>query len=334
MDRDDSMLNQTLKIKDLDIKNRVVMPPMCMYSAAEDGIATDFHVVHYATRAYGGVGLIIQEATAVEPEGRITVNDLGIWDDEHIKDLKRIVDNVHEAGAKMGIQIAHAGRKANLPKAYAPSAVAYEGYEVPTEMTLSDIDRVIDKFRQGAKRARLIGYDLIELHAAHGYLINEFLSPLSNKRTDKYKDGALFLEDIVKATREEWPMDKPLCVRITAEEYMEEGLHPEDLAEMINRVKGLGVDLVDVSSGGNYRVRIKLFSGYQLGFAETIKKETRLPVIGGGLIEDVASAEQAVQDGQCDMVYLGRLLLRDPYVVINNLDIPYPKPYVRGQKKK
>ncbi len=328
------MLEQTIKINQLHIKNRVVMPPMCMYSAADDGIATDFHVVHYATRAYGGVGLIIQEATAVEPEGRITVNDLGIWDDEHIKDLKRIVDNVHEAGAWMGIQIAHAGRKANVPKAYAPSAVAYEGYEVPTEMTLDDIIRVIDKFRQAAKRARIAGYDLIELHAAHGYLIHEFLSPLSNKRKDKYKDGVLFLEDIVKATREEWPMNKPLCIRVTAEEYVDEGLHPKDLAKMINSVKHLGVDLVDVSSGGNYRVGIKLFSGYQLGFAETIKKETGLPVIGGGLIEDIPSAEKAIKDGKCDMVYLGRLLLRNPYVVINNLDVPYPKPYVRGQKKK
>ncbi len=327
------MIEKRIKINNLNISNRVVMPPMCMYSAGDDGIATDFHVLHYTTRAIGGVGLLIQEATAVEPEGRITVNDLGIWDDGQIENLKSIVDHVHQYGTKMGIQLAHAGRKAQLPKAYAPSRIAYEGYEMPTEMTKDDIHRVIHKFKLAARRARLAGYDLVEVHAAHGYLINEFLSPLSNKRTDEYKDGTLFLEQVLKAVREEWPIEKPLCVRVTAEEYMDEGLHPHDLARIINRVKGLGVDLVDVSSGGNYKVTIKLFSGYQLGFAETIRKETGLPVIGGGLIEDIDTAEAAIHSGKCDMVYLGRLLLRDPYFVINQMDVEYPKPYIRGKKK-
>ncbi len=327
------MLEKSIDINQLQLKNRIVMAPMCMYSAAEDGIATDFHVVHYATRAIGGVGLIIQEATAVEQEGRITVNDLGIWNDEHIANLKKIVDHVHQYDAKIGIQLAHAGRKAQLPKAYAPSAIEYEGYDKPTEMTLDDIHRVINKFKDAAKRARIIGYDMIEIHAAHGYLINEFLSPLSNKRTDKYKDGVLFLEEVIKAVRSEWPLDKALCIRVTAEEYMEDGLHPNDLAFMMNQVKHLGVDLVDVSSGGNYKVHINLFSGYQLGYAEVIRRETGLPVIGGGLIEDLTSAENAISEGKCDMVFFGRLLLRDPYVVINHLDVAYPKQYIRGQKK-
>ncbi len=327
------MIEQPISIKHLHIKNRVVMPPMCMYSAGEDGMANQFHVIHYATRAMGGVGLIIQEATAVEPEGRITINDLGIWSDDHVQGLKRIVDQVHAYDAIIGIQLAHAGRKAQLPKAYAPSALAYEGYETPVEMTLDDIHRVINKFQQAARRARLAGYDLIELHAAHGYLMNEFLSPLSNHRTDEYKDGKLFLKQVIEAVRKEWPMDKPLCLRVTAEEYMDEGLHPKDLAQIINEYKDLGIDIVDVSSGGNYRVKIKPYVGYQLGFAEIIKKTTGLPVMGGGLIEDLDTADKAIKAGQCDMVYVGRLLLRDPYVAINHLDMPYPKPYIRGQKK-
>lgn len=327
------MIEQPISIKHLHIKNRVVMPPMCMYSAGEDGMANQFHVIHYATRAMGGVGLIIQEATAVEPEGRITINDLGIWSDDHVQGLKRIVDQVHAYDAIIGIQLAHAGRKAQLPKAYAPSALAYEGYEIPVEMTIDDIHRVIHKFQQAARRARLAGYDLIELHAAHGYLMNEFLSPLSNHRTDEYKDGKLFLKQVIEAVRKEWPMDKPLCLRVTAEEYMDEGLHPKDLAQIINEYKDLGIDIVDVSSGGNYRVKIKPYVGYQLGFAEIIKKTTGLPVMGGGLIEDLDTADKAIKAGQCDMVYVGRLLLRDPYVAINHLDMPYPKPYIRGQKK-
>ena len=327
------MINDRITIKNMILNNRVVMPPMCMYRAKEDGIATDFHVVHYATRAIGGVGLIIQEATAVEPEGRITINDLGIWHDDHIAMLKQIVKNVHSYGSKMGIQLAHAGRKAQLPKAYAPSAIAYEGYDIPSAMSLDDINRVIKKFKQAAKRAYEIGYDLIEIHAAHGYLINEFLSPLSNQRDDQYKDGVLFLEAIIKAVRSEWPNDRPLCVRVTAEEYVKEGLHPIDLARIINRVKHYGVDVIDVSSGGNYRVHMDVFPGYQLGFAQLIKEKTCLPVIGGGLIEDIQTAKNAIEDAQCDMVYLGRLLLRDPYFVINHLDVVYPKPYIRGQKK-
>ena len=290
------VLTKPIKIKSLNIKNRIVMPPMCMYSAKEDGIANAFHEVHYATRAYGGVGLIIQEATAVEPEGRITINDLGIWSDEHIAPLSKVVSLVHHAGAKMGIQLAHAGRKAQLPKAFAPSSIAFEGYEVPTEMTLADIDRVIHQFKHAAKRANLIGYDLVEIHGAHGYLINEFLSPLTNQRTDQYKDGGLFLEQVIKAVRSEWPIEKPLCIRVTAEEYVEGGLHPESLVKIINRVKDLGVDLIDVSSGGNFKANINLFAGYQLGFAKTIKEGTNLPVIGGGLIEDLKFAQKAIEN--------------------------------------
>lgn len=328
------MITTDFKIKDLHIKNRVVMAPMCMYSAKEDGMANAFHVIHYATRAYGGVGLIIEEATAVVPEGRITLNDLGIWSDNHMPELKRIVDAVHKAGAKMGIQLAHAGRKAKVPQAYAPSSIAFEGYDVPTAMTIDDIKYVVHQFKEAAKRAYDIGYDMIEIHAAHGYLINEFLSPLTNHRTDRYQDGVLFLEEIILSVREVWPAEKPLCIRVTAEEYVENGLHPIDLVHIINRVKHLGIDLVDVSSGGNIKTDINVYPGYQLPFAEIIRRETRLPVIGGGLIEELAFGNQAIIDQKCDMIYLGRLLLREPYAVMNQLEVPYLQAYSRGQKKK
>ena len=326
------MIEQAIKIKQLQLKNRVVMAPMCMYEADEDGMVKDFHVVHYATRAIGGVGLIIQEATAVEPFGRITSHDLGIWDDKHLEGLKKIVRHVHQFGAQIGIQLAHAGRKARQPKAYAPSHIAYDGYDKPIQMTQDDINRVIQCFQDATRRAHLAGYDFIEIHAAHGYLIHEFLSPLSNHRQDRYQDGVLFLKEIIEAIQKEWPSDKALGIRISAEEYVNDGLHPKDLAHIINRVKGLGIDVINVSSGGNINVNINAYPGYQLAFAETIKKETGLIVMGGGLIEDLKSADQAIQNKQCDMVYLGRLLLRDPYVVINQLEVDYPKAYQRGKK--
>ncbi len=332
------MLFEPFKMKELTIKNRVVMPPMCMYSAKEDGIANDFHFGHYLARAIGGVGLIIQEATAVCPDGRITKQDLGIWSDDHLPGLTKIASIIHQYQAIAGIQINHAGRKAKVDQPLAPSALMYGGeYKLPKEMTIKEIDEVIEAFKQAAKRADQAGYDLLEIHGAHGYLIFQFLSPLSNQRTDEYKDGVLFLEKVIKAIQTVWPKEKILALRVSAEEYVSEGIHPETISEAINRVKHLGLDLIDVSSGGNVLVKIPAYPGYQLAFAKTIKKLTGLPTIGGGLITGLELAEHAVSSGACDFVYMGRVLLREPYLVINhakelNVEITYPEPYIRGKK--
>lgn len=332
------MLLTPLKIKNITLKNRVVMPPMCIYQADEKGFANDFHLVHYGSRAIGGVGLIIQEATAVLPNGVITKNDLGIWNDNHIKDLKRVVDVIHQNGSVAGIQISHAGRKAKIANPIGPSPLAYStDYNVPREMSIADINEVIEAFRQAARRADKAGYDMLEIHGAHGYLIFQFLSPLSNQRTDKYKNGKLFLKEIVKAVVSQWPKEKILGLRISATEYVQKGVTPEIIAEAINFVKDLGIDIIDVSSGGNIPVKINSYPGYQLDLAKKIKELTGLLVMGGGLITDLKLANYAVETNKCDLIYFGRLLLREPYFVINNAkdigaEIDYPKPYLRGQK--
>ncbi|MFH0767841.1 MAG: NADH:flavin oxidoreductase/NADH oxidase [Bacillota bacterium] len=332
------MLFDPIKIKDLEIKNRAVMPPMCMYSANEEGIVNDFHLVHYGSRAIGGVGLIIQEATAVLPDGRITVNDLGIWNDEHVKGLKRIVDVIHMNGAVAGIQINHAGRKAKVDYPVGPSAITYGGdYKTPKEMTKEDIKEVVEAFREAARRANEAGYDLLEVHGAHGYLIFQFLSPLSNLRDDEYKDGKVFLREVMKAVTSQWPKGKVLALRVSAFEYVEGGVTPKSISEAINYVKDLGLDIIDVSSGGNVSFKIKAYPGYQLDLAKQVKDLTGLPVIGGGLISDLVLATHAIESGRCDMVYFGRVLLREPYLFLNHAsdlgyDIKFPDPYIRGKK--
>jgi NADPH2 dehydrogenase len=334
-----SMLFESYQIKNMKLKNRVVMPPMCMYSADTLGFANDFHYVHYASRAIGGVGLIIQEATGILPNGRISENDLGIWSDDHIPGLKKIVDLIHANGSVAGIQVNHAGRKAKVNgKIFAPSALGYSNdYEMPHEMTKKDIKDVIKAFAESARRADQAGYDLLELHGAHGYLIFQFLSPISNQRTDEYGDGKVFLREVMEAVTKVWPKEKVLCLRISATEYVEGGVTPESISEIINFVKDLGLDLIHVSSGGNVLVKINAYPGYQLGLAERVKELTGLPVIGGGLISDIVLAEHAVASKKCDLVYLGRVLLREPYFVLNQAnevgyDIEYPKAYLRGKK--
>jgi len=332
------MLFSPIKIKNLEMKNRAVMPPMCMYSANEEGIVNDFHLVHYGSRAIGGIGLIIQEATAVLPDGRITVNDLGIWNDKHVAGLKRIVDVVHMNGAAIGIQINHAGRKAKVENPVGPSSITYGGeYKTPKEMTLKDINEVIESFKQAARRADEAGYDLLEIHGAHGYLIFQFLSPLSNKREDKYRDGKVFLKEVMEAVMQEWPKEKVLALRVSSYEYVEGGVTPESISEAINYVKDLGLDIIDVSSGGNVLVKIKAYPGYQLGLARKVKELTGLPVMGGGLISDVSLASHAIGSESCDMVYFGRVLLREPYFMLNHAidlgyDVKFPDPYIRGKK--
>ena len=333
------MIFREIKIKNLSMKNRTVMAPMCMYQSDGMGMVKDFHVTHYATRAIGGVGLIIQEATAISPDGRISLEDLGIWSDEHVQGLKRIVDAIHQNGALAAIQINHAGRKAKVKNPVAPTAVAFsDRYITPKEMTVEEIQKVIEEFKQAAKRAHEAGYDLLELHAAHGYLLFQFLSPNTNLRTDAYGDRKKLFIDVVKAVREVWPMEKALAVRISAYEYAAKTVTPEWFAQLFNEIKHLGIDIIDVSSGGNVvEQEITIFPGYQLDFARTIKAKTDIVTIGGGLIDNLQLADYAVSDGLCDLVYFGRLLLRNPYHIINHAsdlgyEIEYPKPYVRGKK--
>jgi NADPH2 dehydrogenase len=341
-----SKLFSTFSIKDLELKNRVVMPPMCMYSAEDDGLIKDWHIIHYASRAVGGVGLIIQEATAIEPQGRITDNDLGIWDDSQIPGLKKLVQTCKTNGAKIGIQLQHAGRKyeSKTETIFSPSAIAYsDEYQVPKEMTKDDIKRVVEAFKNAAKRCIEIGYDIIEIHGAHGYLINQFLSPLVNHRTDEYggsiENRARFLREVVHAIREVWPEEKPLQLRVSAEDYMEEGNHPEDLAKIINLVKDEGLDIINVSSGGVVNVVPKAFQGYQTKFAEIVKEKTALPVITGGLIINAHMAEEILRNNRADLVFVGRALLRNPYWALQadfelNNEATWPKQYERGRLRK
>ncbi|NLL08919.1 MAG: NADPH dehydrogenase, partial [Firmicutes bacterium] len=216
------------KVKSVTIPNRVVMPPMCMYSATEDGLITDWHLVHYGSRAVGGVGLIILEATAVEKRGRLSGNDLGIWDDGHIEGLRRIVEVCQAHGSAVGIQIAHAGRKAWGDELVAPSALAFPGFAVPHALSREEIKETVEHWRQAARRAQAAGFDVLQIHGAHGYLIHEFLSPLSNQRTDEYggsfENRLRFLLEVVEAVQSEWPEDKPLSVRLSAVDYLEGGL--------------------------------------------------------------------------------------------------------------
>lgn len=314
-----SVLFQGFAIKDMELRNRIVMAPMCMYSATE-GLVNDWHLVHYGTRAMGGVGLVVVEATAVSPEGRISANDLGLWEDAQTAGMTQLVEGIHRGGAKAGIQLAHAGRKADMEGIVplGPTTQRFDPeYEVPREMTETDIQNVVKAFGAAAARAFLAGFDYVEIHGAHGYLINEFLSPLVNDRMDAYGGSpgkrVRFLREILQAVRTGWPKEKPLGIRVSAEEYAEGGNHPEDVAHLLNGVMTEGLDLVHVSSGGVVPAGVKSWSGYQIPYAERIRKETGLPVIGGGLVTEPRQAEEIVANQRADLVFLARELLRNPY---------------------
>lgn len=337
-------LFSTIKIKDMELKNRIVLPPMCMYSSDNSGKANSWHFMHYATRAIGGAALILLEATGVEPAGRISGNDLGIWEDSQIEGLSIIVQEVKKYGGKIGIQLNHAGRKcgAEGEDIVAPSAIAFDSNSnIPRAMTKEDINNVINNFKQGAIRAKKAGFDVIEIHAAHGYLISEFLSPLSNKRSDEYggsiENRARILKEIIEAVREIWPIEKPLIVRISAEDYVLEGNHDVDLANIINLVKGDLVDIINVSSGAVVSAKINVYPGYQIKYGETIKKNTGLCVMSGGLITEEVMAEEIIQNNRADLVYLGRELLRNPNWPLSaakklGYEINWPKQYERSRK--
>ncbi|MCU0407440.1 MAG: NADH:flavin oxidoreductase/NADH oxidase [Bacteroidales bacterium] len=328
-----SILFSPLKIKGLTLKNRVAMAPMCQYSST-DGFPSGWHMVHYGTRAAGGAGLVIQEATAVLPEGRITPGDMGIWSDEHIVALKPIVDFIHSQGAVAGIQLAHAGRKAScdLPwkggkqldpgkggwQTVAPSSLPFtEGDRIPDELGTAEILKVAEAFREAAIRAKKAGYKVIEIHSAHGYLLQEFLSPLSNKRSDKYggsfENRTRLLVEVTGAIRSVWPSENPLFVRISSTEWTEGGWSPDDSVRLAGVLRDKDVDLVDCSSGGNIATAVIPFSpGYQVPFAGAVRK-TGIMTGAVGLITSSFQAEAILQEEKADLILLGRELLRNPY---------------------
>jgi NADPH2 dehydrogenase len=333
---------EPFQIKDLTLKNRIVMPPMCMYSAPE-AIPTDFHLLHYGARALGGVGLIIVEATGILPEGRISDNCLGLWKDEQIPAFTRLVDQVHRFGAKIGIQLNHAGRKcvASVEKIYAPSAIKFgpDGtYRNPVEMDLEDIASVTHAFAAAAGRALEAGFDVVELHGAHGYLLNQFLSPLSNHRKDTYgidiEGRSRLLQEVARAVRTRWPSEKPLFLRVSAHDYVPGGMTTDQLVQIIEMIKA-EVDVIHVSSGGLTPVMPDSFPGYQIPFAEIIRKSCAIPTIAVGLITTIEMIEETLGNNRADLVALGRELLRNPFFPLlearkHGIDLPWPKPYERA----
>ena len=316
------------------------MAPMCMYSShEEDGKVNDWHLTHYTSRAVGQVGLIILEATSVTPQGRISPQDLGIWDDGHIEGLKKLVGLIKSHGAAAGIQLGHAGRKAVLEgDILAPSAIAFnDEMKMPKEMTQEEIKETILAFQKGAARAKSAGFDIIELHGAHGYLINQFLSPLTNKRTDEYggspENRYRFLKEIIEAVKIVW--DGPLFVRVSARDYHPDGLDAEDYIEIAKSMKAQGVDLIDVSTGAVVPARIPVFPGYQVKPAEMIKHGAEIQTGAVGLITTAIQAEEILQNDRSDLIFLARELLRDPYwprTAAKDLgvEVASPKQYERG----
>ncbi len=313
-----ALILEPWQFKGLELKNRIMMSPMCQYSVSdEDGAPNDWHFVHYISRAVGGVGLVMMEMTDVVPDGRITVNDLGIWSDHQIPAFKRIIDQVHLYGAKIGIQLAHAGRKAESEslRPEAPSAIRFSPrYRVPHELTGDEVKRLVDAFASGARRAIAAGVDTLELHGAHGYLIQQFMSPLSNQRDDEWGNFTRFPVEVIRAVRSEIPSSMPLIMRVSAVEYDAKGYTFDQLLAMVHAFHQAGVDIFDVSSGGNAPVvPDRIYPGYHVRYGAAIRKAVGVPVIAVGILEEPALAESVLQQGQADIIALARGLLRDPY---------------------
>lgn len=347
-----SKINEELIIKSVRFSNRLGMSPMCQYSAV-DGFAGDWHLVHYGSRAVGGVGLILLEATAVAPEGRITPYDLGLWDDAQIDGLKRITDFIHAHGAVAGIQIAHAGRKASHDSpmngsaqlsieqggwaTVAPSALSFDANEIPPlELDEKGISAVIAQFRDAALRSLKAGFKVLEIHAAHGYLIHEFYSPLSNKRTDDYggsfENRIRLLLEIVEAVQTVWPAELPLFVRLSATDWSLGGWMLDETVSLCEILREKGVDLIDCSSGGNVATaRIPIGPGYQVAFAEAVRN-TGIVTSTVGLITTAAQVNSILKNEKADMVLLGRELLRQPYFALKaDENINWPDQYLRAK---
>jgi 2,4-dienoyl-CoA reductase-like NADH-dependent reductase (Old Yellow Enzyme family) len=353
-----SLLFSPLTIKSITLRNRIVVSPMCQYSS-NDGFASDWHLVHLGSRAIGGAALIIQEATAVSATGRITYGDMGIWKDEHIEKLSSIVSFIHAHGAVAGIQLAHAGRKASceLPwkgglqihsgeghwQTVAPSAIPfYEDDMIPHALSKEEINAVVNDFKEAAVRVVKAGYKVIEIHAAHGYLINEFLSPLSNGRKDEYggnfENRIRFLLEVIAAVQTVWPADLPLFVRISASDWVEGGWTIADSVQLSLILKKKGIDLVDASSGGLVSTaKIPAGPGYQVQFAEAIKKETGILTGAVGIITNAKQAEEILQRQQADCIVMARELLRDPYFALHAAkelgeDVEWAVQYLRAKR--
>jgi 2,4-dienoyl-CoA reductase-like NADH-dependent reductase (Old Yellow Enzyme family) len=339
-----------------------MMSPMCQYSA-HDGFATDWHLVHLGSRAVGGIGLICVEASAVSPEGRISAQDLGIWSDDHIEGLKRITSFIAEQGAASMIQLAHSGRKGSKNRPWegdkqlraaeeggwttlAPSALAWsEEDPVPQEMSREQIGQVVKQFQKAAERAQKAGFDAIELHAAHGYLLHEFLSPITNHRTDEYggsfENRIRFLLEVTKAVREVWPDHLPLFVRLSVTDAMEwknvESWTVEQSIELARLLKDEGVDVIDCSSGGlTPEQQITGGSGYQTPYAAQLREQAGIPTIAVGLITEAAQADHILRSGQADLVAIGRELMRDPYFALHaaetiRMAAEWPMQYLRAK---
>ncbi len=328
-----SLLFEPITLRDLSVPNRVWLSPMCEYSAS-DGMPNVWHLVHLGARAVGGFGLVLTEATAVVPEGRISPQDTGIWNDEQAAAWKRIVDFVHERGARIGIQLAHAGRKASTFRPWSPlqgtvsvadggwptlgpSPAPFPGLDTPAEMSAEQVADIPEQFAAAARRAREAGFDTVEVHAAHGYLLHQFLSPLATSRTDEYggsPDGrSRLVEETVGAVRSVWPDELPVLVRLSGTDWRDDGLGVDDVAAVAGRLGALGADLIDVSTGGAAPANIAVGPGYQVPYARRVREVSGLPVSAVGLISEPVQAEQILVEGSADAVMLGREALRDPY---------------------
>ena len=343
-------------LRSVHFSNRIAIPPMCTYSAAE-GMASDWHLVHFGSRASGGAGLIIVEATGVAAIGRITPRDLGLWCDEQIEPIARVTRFIHEQGSVAGVQLAHAGRKGSswapgfgagtVPlnqggwQTVAPSAISFgEGYDAPLELDETGIQQLIADFSAAAERALAAGYKVVEVHSAHGYLLHEFLSPLSNKRSDAYggnfENRTRLTREVVAAVRRVWPERLPLFVRLSATDWAEGGWNIEETVELAKILRTEGVDLIDTSSGGLLpTVNMPLGPGYQTGFAERIRYEAKIPTGAVGLITAPAQADHIVRTGQADLVLVGREILRDPFWPVHAAQalgqtVSWPLQYLRA----
>jgi 2,4-dienoyl-CoA reductase-like NADH-dependent reductase (Old Yellow Enzyme family) len=329
-----SNLFAPLQVREVTFRNRIAVSPMCQYSS-QDGFANDWHLVHLGSRAVGGAAAVIMEASAVEARGRISPGDQGIWKDDHIEFLSRIARFVAQQGAVPGIQIAHAGRKASTARPWegggvvpageggwqpvAPSAIPFRaGDPAPAELSIPEIGSIVEAFAAGARRALAAGFELLEIHSAHGYLAHEFLSPLSNQRTDRYggafENRIRFALEVTAAVRATWPERLPLAVRISATDWVSGGWTLDDSVELSRRLGALGADLIDCSSGGSDpAARVQLAPGYQVPFAERIRRDTGILTGAVGLITTAQQADQILRGGQADLVLLAREFLRDPY---------------------
>ena len=353
-------LFNSLAIREVTFANRVFVSPMCQYSS-DDGYANDWHLVHLGSRAIGGAGLVMTEATAVLPEGRISPQDLGIWDDGHMEMLGRIVNFIHEQGSIAGMQLAHAGRKAStrrpweapgaIPEAeggwtkvVAPSALAFaDTYPMPQALTTEGIQEVVAAFAAAARRACQAGFRVLEIHAAHGYLIHEFLSPLSNRREDNYggsfENRTRLCREVVAAVRSAWPKELPLFLRISATDWVEGGWDIDQSVKLAGELKPMGVDLIDCSSGGNVpHAKIPVGPGYQTAFAERIRRQTGIMTGAVGMITSPVQAEHIIRTEQADAVIMAREFLRDPYWPLRaarelEQPIAWPVQYLRAGPK-